>query len=365
MRLLIVMILVIVSGFGQQSIPLSAPAPSGVTNVTVRRVGNPGAATYYYWVIASYAGGQGVNSVYGQVIDAANILSATNYNAVSWTPNPGPTAIAYDVLRTTTPSLPSSCTCALAIGLTTNVYLDQGAASIFYEYRPTGPITGQLVVDNTSSRVPFMDVGTLLRSSDNEIVAPTIDPTTSLYNWVSPTCAILTAGAGRILMPKPMPIGVAVGSYVYISGGVGTAEAALVTAIGADYLTVTVANGHSLCYSIGSATRGMQEAINVKGDGVVIQLPIGDNPVYATTTIVGNDVTIRGTGIGSVVNSFVSNLPTFYFNPAVVGSRNRIKDLRIVQVGAVGTSSGILIQRQNTFSLSNSYITGFARKSVV
>lgn len=85
------------------------PVPSG----SVARLGNPGQRTFYYWVVAS---GSFLSSAPAGPfeLDQAPNLYGTGIGAqISWAPSVG--ALAYDVLRTTTPVPPSgACNCAVA-----------------------------------------------------------------------------------------------------------------------------------------------------------------------------------------------------------------------------------------------------------
>jgi len=92
-------------------------------------------------------------------------------------------------------------------------------------------------------------------------------------NWLQNPSGSLTVGANTVTL-SPCPRGLTVytyagaQTYIYISG-VGTPEAALITSTtctqggGANgTITFTVANSHSTGYSMGSASQGVQEAIN-------------------------------------------------------------------------------------------------------
>jgi hypothetical protein len=93
------------------------------------------------------------------------------------------------------------------------------------------------------------------------------------YNWSQSPSGTVSVGSNTVLL-TPCPIGLAVTSfinaqtYVYISG-VGTPEAVLITSTtctqaggASGTITFTAANTHATGYIIGSASQGVQEAIN-------------------------------------------------------------------------------------------------------
>ena len=167
----------------------------------------------------------------------------------------------------------------------------------------------------------------------------------------------------NVITLAPVPRGVNgtdTGHYLYISGGSGTAEAVLITGgtalSGAPTGTVIVncANTHSGSWTIRSATKGMQEAVNtlLPDVGGQIILPATDFAVYATTLITGHHITIRGLGI-SAPTIFATNMTAevFRFDG---GSGNRLQDMSIDGTGLTGASAfAIVLDDQNTTALSN------------
>jgi hypothetical protein len=158
------------------------------------------------------------------------------------------------------------------------------------------------------------------------------------FEWAMPTGVsgvLSSSGSGKVLTFSRGPKGMRAEGYVYIYGGTGTAEAALVTATtcailggSACTITVTTANSHTGAWGVRSASAGWQEAANVAGSGGFVRFPAGtylmygplvvpfdrqtyfsDSPTAVTITqsnainlhrfvIVGSksDVTIRGLG---------------------------------------------------------------------
>ncbi len=136
---------------------------------------------------------------------------------------------------------------------------------------------------------------------------------TPSWNWVqTPTDSLTTAGSNTLHL-SPCPLGIDASHnvnrpyYVYIAG-TGTAEAALVTGgtcaggMPSGTVLVTTVNTHAAGFTAGSATSGIQEALNDAGPlgaGIVIP-PTGANgnalPVYATIYVQGNKSSVRGEG---------------------------------------------------------------------
>ena len=94
--------------------------------VTATYTGTAGATTYYYWIVARYPIGFTVPTAPVIVARAASSLGGGNSVALSWTALTG--ASSYDVLRTSTPVAPSSCTCAVTLATTSTSVTDSGGA---------------------------------------------------------------------------------------------------------------------------------------------------------------------------------------------------------------------------------------------
>jgi len=154
-RTFFVVLLMIISGvtsYAQSSITLTAASPSGVPGTNVQLVGNRGNATFFYWVVANYVRGQGSGIIPAQISIAPNTLDSSNYVRVFWNPAPG--AINYDVLRTTTPTLPSPCTCSLTTATTALTYNNQNNTLSSYTYSPVPSATATLSLNNSSLSQP-------------------------------------------------------------------------------------------------------------------------------------------------------------------------------------------------------------------
>lgn len=152
MKRYIVSLLFVSITFAQSTQTLTAPPPQSVGSVSTTLVGSPGPRTLYYWVIANWPRGKSI-ATSTVIRNAPNTLTATNYVRVTWTPIAG--ATNYDVLRTTTSTLPGTCTgCLLALGSTTGTFNDTGPVGPPYVYNPVGTATATLSLDNSGYIIP-------------------------------------------------------------------------------------------------------------------------------------------------------------------------------------------------------------------
>lgn len=134
---------------------LTAPPPPTVKQVSTTVVGNPGNATYYYWVVAKYASGNANPSAAAIVINAPNTLSVSTYIRVNWDAVAG--ATGYDVLRTTTASVPNgNCNCAVVTATASTTVNDQGGALGAYTVTSQGAVSSSCNLDNLSSATPVV-----------------------------------------------------------------------------------------------------------------------------------------------------------------------------------------------------------------
>jgi hypothetical protein len=121
--------------------------PQAVSNASVSVSGNPGPATYYYWIVVQTSAGASTPAGPFPIINAPNTLTGANFNQVSWATVPG--ALAYDVLRTATPAPPSgACNCAVATTVAGNTTSDQANALNAYTVNTLDPSTLAVVFQN-------------------------------------------------------------------------------------------------------------------------------------------------------------------------------------------------------------------------
>lgn len=138
----------------------------------------------------------------------------------------------------------------------------------------------------------------------DHVITGLTDITASDYNFTAQTPGVnLTAGITNSITLTPVPAGVNgtdLYHYLYISNGVGSAEAVIITGgtavSGAASGTITFvpANNHSGAWTIQSATSGIQEAILASSSGQTIRISPGSWPIYGTLAIGNGDCTNAG-----------------------------------------------------------------------
>lgn len=138
---------------------------------------------------------------------------------------------------------------------------------------------------------------------------PTLNSADHVFPAQQPT------GTGGVLSPgnnvltwAPVPLGTNgtdTGHYVYVSGGVGTAEACLITGgmgtagSASGQIIIQCANTHSGAWTVTPTWNGVQEAVQAActAGGGTVDIPSGAFTIYATLTIPCSNVTVRGNGI--------------------------------------------------------------------
>ena len=187
---------------------------------------------------------------------------------------------------------------------------------------------------------------------------------TTSWNWVeSPTDSLTTVGGNTIHL-SPCPLGLDTSNNVnapysvYIAG-VGTAEAVPVTGgscvpgNASGTITVTTAYSHGAGYTVGSATSGIQEAVNDSGSqhSSIVLLPAsGGTPNYTIyAPIFLNTKKSTLTGYGAMVQCFTRAACLVNGNYlGTTGLYNSISGLEFVpglnidgvQISSVSVSSG-------------------------
>lgn len=109
------------------------------------------------------------------------------------------------------------------------------------------------------------------------------------YNFAAQTPGGSLIVGANVITLSPVPLGINgsnTNHYVYISGGTGAAEAALITGgtavsgAASGTIIVTVANTHSGAWTVRSATAGLQEAAWIAAEGGAIAVPSGIYDTY-------------------------------------------------------------------------------------
>lgn len=131
---------------------LNPPQPVSFASVSVS--GNPGPATYYYWIVTQTSVGASSPAGPFAISSGPNSLTVSNFNQVSWSPVAG--AISYDVLRTSNAGPPfGSCNCAVATGVAGTTANDQTNSLNAYTVSPLDPNTLTVIAQNNSGTLAF------------------------------------------------------------------------------------------------------------------------------------------------------------------------------------------------------------------
>lgn len=195
----------------------------------------------------------------------------------------------------------------------------------------------------------------------------------------------LTAAVGATVTLTPVPLGVNgadTDHYLYISGGVGAAEAVLITGGTATSggatgtVTFTPANNHSGAWTVSSATQGIQEAISYSPEGInEVWVPEGTITLNANVSFMGktnsvialsNGVTLAGSG----------TLPATSTQTYIIDKRTAVNQGRYqlpvfsqtasVTVGNTVTETTVIGAGQGSVTLpANFFIVGKAIKLTV
>jgi hypothetical protein len=124
-------------------------APQKVQTASVFVSGNPGPATYYYWIVTNGLAGASSPAGPFQIGNAPNTLSVSNFNQISWNSALG--AVSFDVLRTSTPAPPfGACNCAVATAVAGSSTSDQSNTLNAYTVNTFDPSTVLWAITNES-----------------------------------------------------------------------------------------------------------------------------------------------------------------------------------------------------------------------
>lgn len=141
-------------------------APQPVQSASVGVSGNPGPATYFYWIVTNTAVGASSPAGPFIVVNAPNTLSGANFNQISW--RTVPDAVTYDVLRTSTPGAPfGACNCAVATAVAGNTQNDQANSLNAYTVNPLDPSSLTISFTNTGGVLTVLLPGNVPASNIN------------------------------------------------------------------------------------------------------------------------------------------------------------------------------------------------------
>jgi hypothetical protein len=264
----------------RQSIVLVAPPPPAVTSVSAQASAS-GLGTYCEWVIAIYPIGKSATS------SPACVSNAGGSVAVNWSPG-GVGVTGYDVLRTTSPFLPSGAALlAVATSVPCCSQTDNLGALSSYTLTSTLPAQANLRLDNQANPKPMIYVDTPLNFPGQ---LTTIGSCTGVDDTALVQSAMDATGSVQ------MPVGTCV-----VTNLIPTRDVQL------------RANGQGSILSMKAGATGWLidgSTFGVRLDGGIV-LDGGLTSTQAATTVAGTrsgvlfNATVRNSGIfGAVVRGF-------------------------------------------------------------
>jgi hypothetical protein len=190
------------------SIVFSNTIPGPPINVSTTVNGTPGHTIYNYWVVANYPNGlKSTPSTVATSFTSPDVLSASNYVTVTWTPVSG--AVSYDVLKTNSFTLPSSGNIALATNVAGNSVNDTGQALSAYTVATTpAPSTCTATYD-------------VIHYNPGQLIIPCLQGGGGggMTNPMTQLGDLIVGGSGGV--PTRLGVG-ANGTVLTVSGGVPT-----------------------------------------------------------------------------------------------------------------------------------------------
>lgn len=182
----------------------------------------------------------------------------------------------------------------------------------------------------------------------------------TIASCASATSCTLTANATYTSSNSWAVIGAP--SWVYISGGTGTAEATAVLGTGAECpggtaasICVDPTNAHSGAYTVADATAGVQEALNDLGGAGVVYVPKGTYSIYHFPVIYKSSVSLDGAGqFATTLQDYQTGNPA---NPGLLVLNANLVGVRHLQIAGGGSTTGNLLSAiASQFGASNLYI---------
>lgn len=155
MKKLLLILLLTWGAFGQTTVPLSTPAPTGVNNASVVVNGGSGANTYYYWFVTRFPIGV-VSPTNPAVANSVGTLGGSTNVVLTWSLPQG--GVNVDILKSTTNAFPGSCSaCRLSAANTGASFTDSGQTLVAYTMAsPVGTANAQGAVNNKDFTQPLI-----------------------------------------------------------------------------------------------------------------------------------------------------------------------------------------------------------------
>ena len=255
--------------------------PQQVPGASVFVSGNPGPATYYYWIVTQTSNGASSPAGPFAVINAPNTLSVSNFNQVNWTTVSG--ATSYDVLRTSNTGPPfAACNCAVATGLTGNAVNDQANALQPYTVNTLDPSTLTVHLTNQNGTLfsdkPISNLS--LAGAFNGTVGATT-PNTGAFTTLTSTGGAINGTVGATI-PNTGDFTTLTSTGGAINGTIGAT-----TPNTGDFTTLT-STGGALNGSIGATTPAPGDFTSVTASGIVKGESFGGAATSAVQAVGGN-----------------------------------------------------------------------------
>lgn len=259
-----------------------APRPS-INSVTTS--GTLGTTTYYYWVVATYAGGNSAPAGPLATSSSNATLSSTNYNIIAFTAPSSPLSAVtgYDLLRTTTPNVPSgACACAVSTAQAASPLNDQSNTLSAYTVSTLANVTVSVVGDPiTTSGV------SLAKVLINGLTASAVGNVASNVNFVqlnnsATGNAISVAAAGTDTNIGLTVASKGTGAINLMTGGVSGRVGAIINNVASSVNGVSISPGITTAgptITAGGTGSDTNAPINIQGKGTgAIFLNDGTDP---------------------------------------------------------------------------------------
>lgn len=287
------------SGIGhaqQNQVQFLANGPVPVSGGNASVVGTAGLTTYYYWIVAKYPIGNSVPLGPITLNNAPNTLSGGNYVQLNWNGVVG--ATGYDIIKSTTNSLPNTGVFSLVLNTAATTYNDTGQSLSAYSVTSAGSVRGSIVlnaVDYAQSRFIF----------DQWIMVPTIC-------FTDGTCQSTAGGGGSgncTTTVIPYTALTAAATTMNVSLGISVAQGSTVVLSRIKEGTIFACSGGCTGISAMTVSMGRSGAVSDYSPAFALFQTVSDTNFFASggalgTTNAANTVTATFT----VTNGTPGNL---------------------------------------------------------
>jgi len=322
--------------------------PVSVGGLTIQQNGAaaPTGLTYFYWVVARFSVGNGSPAGPIQGNNAAATLNSSNYFTVFWDAAPG--ATGYDVLRTTSPSMPSgACACAVASNTSALSANDQSNSLSAYTVSTFDPNSLHLYLDNEAQSAGVSHL--ILRQG----------PAGTLICDLSTGCP----GASGIVLQtngtnntNQALLNLAAGTNISLSNSAGTTTISATGGGSGNVSTAPAAAQAIVQPSAGGNTPGTDfsansfDQVRYATDFQFIQSPSGSISIGANTVTIN---AVRGI---SSYSASPGNHGLYYSHYLRIAGTGTPESVLITATTCIGASTGTCTV---TFTAANSHSSGY------